>query len=290
MSGNHKMILDQAEITKRNNVKILGEGQKIMIMAHGFGCNQTMWRFLLPQLTPHYKIVLFDYVGCGSSDCQAYREERYNCLDGYAQDIIEICDAFDLQDCIFVGHSISATIGWIINQQRPELISHHIMVCPSPCFINIDDNYSGGFDMQDLEGLIGLMSQDYLGWGQYLAPIVMGSELPDDASQADEKESMVWELLNSFCAMDVTFSLPFAKACFYSDNRHLLKHINRPSLILQSSDDLLVNLNVAEFMANEIPDNQLDIIESKGHCLHMTNPANVMESMKRFLATQSPSL
>ncbi len=279
-----KRILDQARLSKRNNVKILGKGEKVMILAHGFGCNQTMWRFLLPKLKRHYKIVLFDYVGSGLSDCRAYQENRYDCLDGYAQDIIEICDAFNLQDCIFVGHSISATVGWIINKQRPDLISHHIMVCPSPCFINIDDSYSGGFDMADLNALIELMSQDYLGWGQCLAPMVMGHELSVDVTQSSEEEPMVWELLNSFCATDVTFSLPFAKACFCSDNRHLLKHINRPSLILQSSNDLLVNLEVAEFMAREIPNNRLDIIESKGHCLHMTHPANVIESIKRFLA------
>ena len=278
-----KNEFSQQTLIKRNNVNFIGEGEQVIILAHGFGCHQNMWRFLTPYFKQQYRIMLFDYVGSGESDCNAFNSERYSHLEGYAQDIIELCDAFELSDCIFIGHSVSATIGWIVGQKRPELISHQVSVCPSPCFLNLSEDYKGGFAKEDLEGLVALMSQDYIGWGQYLAPLVMGSDLPAGDAQINEEDNLVLDLLNSFCSTDVTYSLPFAKATFFSDNRGLLADIEQPCLIIQSTNDALVSMDVAKYMSQHIPQNQLATIEANGHCLHMTHPGDLAKHINHFL-------
>lgn len=269
---------------KRNNLHITGSGEKIIILAHGFGCNQTMWRFLLPELEKNYRVILFDYVGCGSSDFTAYEADRYQRLEGYALDVIEICDDLDIQNVIFVGHSISSTIGWIIADQRPELFSHLISICPSPCFLNCDPQYQGGFDRQDLEGLVELMDKDYIGWGNYLAPLVMGSDLAPIGPSMNDSDALVHHLLTSFCSTDVTYSKPFAIATFFSDYRTLLPKITHPCLLLQSSNDALVKVSVGEYTQQHLSNATLEIIEAKGHCLHITHPIHVLNHIQSFLA------
>jgi len=270
-------------ILQRNNVKLSGKGEQTMMLAHGFGCNQTLWRFMLPYLEEKHQVVLFDYVGSGNSDFSAYQKDRYEHLEGYALDIIEICDTLNLKNIIFVGHSVSGTIGWIAAKQRPELFSHLIAVCPSPCFLNIGPEYQGGFEKQDLEGLIQLMDKDYIGWGNYLAPVVMGTDLSPIGTNSNEDDILVHELLNSFCSTDVTYSKPFAQATFFSDYRSLLPDIHHPCLILQSSDDSLVAVSVGEYTQRHLQNAQLQIIEAKGHCLHMTRPMDVVKHMNTFL-------
>ncbi|WP_421850828.1 alpha/beta fold hydrolase [Marinomonas sp.] len=271
------------DIMQRNNIKLVGTGKKTIILAHGFGCNQNMWRFMLPFLEKNYQVLLFDYVGSGNSDFSAYEADRYQHLEGYALDIIEICDALALEDTIFVGHSVSSTIGWIAAQQRPELFSKMVAICPSPCFLNLGEDYQGGFAKQDLEGLIQLMDKDYIGWGNYLAPMVMGSDLSPIGPSMSESDALVHELLTSFCSTDVTYSKPFAEATFFSDYRELLPQISHPCLILQSSNDALVAVSVGEYTQSKLQNAKLDIIEGNGHCLHMTHPIHVLDSMQAFL-------
>jgi sigma-B regulation protein RsbQ len=270
-------------IMQRNNVKLSGKGEQTIILAHGFGCNQNMWRFMLPFLEKEYQVLLFDYVGSGSSDFSAYEENRYQHLEGYALDIIEICDALELRDTIFVGHSVSSTIGWLAAKQRPDLFSKIIAICPSPCFLNLDEDYQGGSEKQNLEELIQLMDKDYIGWGNYLAPMVMGSDLSPIGPGMSESDTLVHELLSSFCATDVTYSKPFAEATFFSDYRSLLPEISHPCLILQSSNDALVAVSVGEYTQSKLQNAKLEIIEGNGHCLHMTHPMHVLNSMQAFL-------
>ena len=272
-----------ADIMLRNNIKLMGTGEKTIILAHGFGCNQNMWRFMLPFLEKTYQVLLFDYVGSGNSDFSAYDANRYQQLEGYALDIIEICDALSLKDTIFVGHSVSSTIGWLAAKQHPELFSQIVAICPSPCFLNLNEEYQGGFEKKDLEGLIQLMEKDYIGWGNYLAPIVMGSDLSPIGPGMSENEALVHELLTSFCATDVTYSKPFAQATFFSDYRSLLPTVTQPCLILQSSNDALVAISIGEYTQSKLQNAKLEIIEGNGHCLHMTHPMHVLNSMKAFL-------
>ncbi|WP_137227099.1 alpha/beta fold hydrolase [Shewanella sp. MEBiC00475] len=267
-------MTNSADVLIRNNVKVMGEGSKTLLLAHGFGCDQNMWRFLTPELAKHFTIVLFDYVGSGASDISQYNKSRYGQLEGYAEDVIDICDALQLTDAILVGHSVSSIIGAIAAIQKPELFSKLIMVCPSPCFLNFPPEYLGGFEKEDLQELLNLMDKNYIGWANYLAPLVMGTTHSDD---------LIGELSGSFCSTDPVIAKNFAEATFLSDYRHLLKQINQPSLILQSENDALAATAVGEFMASEIKHSELNIIAADGHCLHMTHPEAITRSIIEYV-------
>jgi len=265
----------RGDILNRNNVTITGTGRRTLLLAHGFGCNQQMWRFLLPLLEPHYQVVLFDYVGSGASDLQAYDKQRYATLDGYAKDIVEICEALDLTEVTLCGHSVSGIIGLLAAQQIPQRIAAQILICPSPCFLNLPPDYQGGFAEADLLELMDLMDKNYIGWANYLAPLVIGD--PDAASFSTE-------LSDSFCSTNPVTAKNFAKATFFSDYRTLLPLNQHPVLLLQSERDALASLFIGEYMQSHIPHSQLQVVAAKGHCLHMTHPAEVAAQIHAFLS------
>lgn len=257
---------------ERNAVKVIGNGTKTLVLAHGFGCDQTMWRLLTPYLLNQFKIVLFDYVGCGQSDPKAFKMQRYETLDGYAQDIIDVCEELELRDVTLVGHSVSAMTGLIAALKVPDIITKLVMVCPSPCFLNDPPHYAGGFEREDLEGLIGLMDQNYIGWANHLAPLVMGQ------SGAD----MTDELVDSFCSTDPLFAKTFAKAAFFSDCRGLLPRAEQPTLIFQSTEDALAAVSIGEFTQSNMPNAAMKVFKANGHCLHMTHPSEIAPSLVEF--------
>ncbi|ADZ93035.1 alpha/beta fold hydrolase [Marinomonas mediterranea] len=261
-------------IVKRNNVKIIGDGEKTLMLAHGFGCDQNMWRFLQPMLEDCYKIVLFDYVGCGLSDVSAFDKHRYQTLDGYALDVVEICEELNLENVQFVGHSVSSIIGTLAAIRSPHLFEKMIMVCPSPCFLNVPPNYYGGFEKEDLEELINLMDKNYIGWASYLAPLVMGQT---------NKTELIQELQDSFCSTDPRYAKPFAKATFFSDDRSAIAKLNLPTLILQSKNDNLASVEVGNYMHKKIANSTLEVIDAFGHCLHMTEPQAVYQKIEKFI-------
>jgi len=265
---------DSETVLKRNNVSIIGSGETALMLAHGFGCDQNMWRFMLPLLEPHFKIVLFDYVGSGQSDLNAFNTQRYQNLEGYAKDVNEICQALNLSDVVFVGHSVSGIIGALASIARPQCFSKLVMVCPSPCFLNLPPDYFGGFDKEDLEELINLLDKNYIGWANYLAPLVMGQ---------GNDPALISELEGSFCSTDPKFAKPFAKATFFSDYRFVLEKVAHPTLILQSSDDSLASVRVGEYTQSRLPNAHLNIIEGHGHCLHMTSPEIVCDAIRHFI-------
>ena len=197
------------DVLARNNVNVFGKGQQPMLFAHGFGCDQNMWRFITHAFENDYKIVLFDYVGSGQSDVKAYNPERYSNLNGYAMDVLEVCDALQLKDVVFVGHSVSCMIGLLSAIKRPELFSDLLLIGPSPCYIN-DKTYVGGFERKDIEELLDTMDKNYIGWANFLAPAIMKN--PD-------KPELSIELTNSFCSTDPVIARNFAMATFFSDNR-----------------------------------------------------------------------
>ena len=261
-------------VRQRNNVKVLGSGETTLMLAHGFGCDQNMWRFMLPSLESNYKVVLFDYVGCGQSDVSAFDKKRYQTLDGYAQDVIEICEELKLQNIVFIGHSVSSIIGMLAVLQSPTIFSKIVMVCPSPCFLNFPPDYFGGFEKNDLEELLNLMDKNYIGWATYLAPLVMGQS---------NSSGLIKELEESFCSTDPNYAKPFAKATFFSDDRETLTKLHLPTMILQSSDDNLASVDVGKYMHKKIPNSVLKVLDSQGHCLHMTAPDIVLKAIKKFL-------
>lgn len=260
-------------IIQRNNVTVIGSGSQVLMFAHGFGCNQQMWQFLLPELEQRFTLVLFDYVGASTSHLGAFCSEKYSALEGYAQDIIDICHALDLHNVTLVGHSVSGMISLIAAQHIPERIAGLVMICPSPSFLNFNDGYHGGFEHEDLQELLDLMDKNYIEWANYLAPLVTGT---------NQHETTV-ALSDSFCSTNPITAKAFAKATFFSDYRALLPQNQHPALLLQSQQDSLAPVTVGQYMQAHMPQSQLNIVAAKGHCLHMTHPKLVAKAIHTFL-------
>jgi len=261
------------DVLKRNNVQVSGRGTTPMLFAHGFGCDQHMWRFITPAFEEQYKLVLFDYVGSGKSDLGAYDAERYQTLDGYAQDVLEICEALDLRDVIFVGHSVSSIVGVLAAKREPKRFSRLIMIGPSPRYIN-DGDYVGGFERQDIEGLLDLMDRNYIGWANFLAPVIMKN---------DDRPELSQELQESFCSTDPKIARRFAEATFFSDNRADLPDVPVPSLILQCAEDAIAPAEVGRYIYRVTPDSTLRMMKATGHCPHISHPEETIEAMREYL-------
>jgi sigma-B regulation protein RsbQ len=259
----------------RNNVQELGctDGQPMMF-AHGFGCDQHMWRFVAPAFEDRYRIVLFDQVGSGRSDLSAYDRDRYGSLDGYARDVLEICTELDLDRVIFVGHSVAAMIGVLAAAHEPERFDRLVLVGPSPRYID-DEGYVGGFTRQDIDELLRSLSSNYLGWSNAMAPVIMGN--------ADRPE-LGRELANSFCRTDPEIARHFAHVTFTSDNRQDLPRVPTPSLVLQCSDDAIAPTPVGQFVAAHMPNAHLTMLDATGHCPNLSAPTQTIEAIEDFLA------
>jgi len=260
-------------ISKRNNVKISGSGERTMVLAHGFGCDQTMWRYLVPAFQGEYRTVLFDLVGSGASDLSAYDIGKYDSLQGYADDLIEIVEEVADAPVVFVGHSVSAMIGLLASLKAPELFASQIMVGPSPCYVN-DGDYIGGFTREDIEDLLRTLESNYLGWSSTMAPAIMG---------APAQPELGVELTNSFCRTDPEIARHFARVTFLSDHRAILPRATTPTLILQCSDDIIAPRAVGEYMQRMMPASTLHIIENVGHCPHLSSPGASAAAMRAFL-------
>lgn len=269
--------MSEQEIIHRNNVKTLGPPDGPVIMfAHGFGCDQTMWRFITPSFEQTHRVVLFDYVGFGDSDASAWTPSRYSSLEGYATDVLDIIEALDLRDVVFVGHSVSSIIGILAANRAPERFADLILVGPSPRYIN-DDGYVGGFEREDIEGLLDMMDKNFIGWAQFLAPVVMKNESRPELSE---------ELERSFCSTDPKITRSFAETTFFSDNRDDLGRVTVPSLILQCSDDSIAPPEVGEYMQNHLPGSDFVQLRATGHCPHMSHPAEVIDVLQDRLVVQ----
>ncbi|MGO4920250.1 alpha/beta fold hydrolase [Maribacter spongiicola] len=261
------------DILKRNNVKVFGNGTQVIMFAHGFGCDQNMWRFISPAFVDDYKIVQFDYVGCGNSDTSAYNEGKYGSLYGYAQDVLDICDVLNLQNVIFIGHSVSSMIGVLASLQAPKVFKNLILVSPSSKYID-DTDYVGGFSEEDLEGLLDVMDNNYTGWAKFLALMVMKNA---------ERPELTEELENSFCAADPAINRNFARVTFFSDNRDDIVRVKLPTLILQCSDDDIAPDTVGEFIHKKISGSTIVRMNATGHCPHMSHPEETIAAIKNFL-------
>jgi sigma-B regulation protein RsbQ len=261
-------------ILRRNNVKISGRGTRPLMLAHGFGCDQNMCRFITPAFEDDYQIVLFDYVGSGNSDIGAYSETRYRNLSGYARDVLEICDALALEDVVFVGHSVSSMIGVLAAIERPELFESLVQIVPSPCYINHAPDYVGGFERADIEGLLDMMDKNYMGWASFLAPVIMKNP---------ERPELGAELEESFCSTDPRIARRFAEATFYADNRADLVKLQTPSLIVQVTDDAIAPVSVGEFLHRSLPGSTLRMMDASGHCPHMSHPEQTVEIIREYL-------
>ena len=244
-----------------------------MVFAHGFGCDQNMWRHVSPAFEDKFRVVLFDHVGAGGSDLKAYDPKKYSTLDGYADDVVEIGNELDLKGAVFVGHSVSAMIGLLASLKAPEMFKSLVMVGPSPRYID-DEGYVGGFKQQQITELLDFLADNHMGWSTAMAPVIMGN--------ADRPE-LGEELTNSFCRTDPDIAREFARVTFNSDNRADLAKVAIPALILQCSEDVIAPLSVGEYVHAQIPDSELVILKATGHCPNLSAPDEVIAAMRGFV-------
>ena len=266
--------MNSADILRRHDVRVSGCGRETIVFAPGFGCDKSMWRFVAPAFEQDYRVILFDYVGSGQSDYTAYDSSKYRKLDGYAQDVLEICSALKLEQVIFIGHSVGATIGMLAALQQPELFKQLILVAPSPCYLNDPPAYIGGFEKEEINGLIHMMEMNFIGWADYLSAIVMKNPRQPELAQ---------ELGESFCSNDPVIAREFAIATFFSDHRACLPDVRVPALILQCADDAIVPQEVGSYMHQHLPQSKLQQMEATGHCPHMSHPEETIRAISEYV-------
>lgn len=259
---------------QRNNAIVKGKGSQVIMFSHGFGCDQNMWRYVTPAFENDYKIVLFDHVGSGNSDHTAYSFQKYAQLEGYADDIIELCAELKLKDIIFVGHSVSSVIGIIASIKAPGLFTSLVLVGPSPSYIN-DGDYIGGFTKLQIEELLESLDNNHLGWSMAMAPVIMGNP---------EKKGLTEELANSFCRTDPAIAKHFARTTFLSDKRELISKVSIPSLILQCADDVIAPEGVGMYMHEKMKNSKLVYMKATGHCPNLSAPEETIAAIKEFLS------
>lgn len=262
------------QVRQRNNVRTMGQGPGTIVFAHGFGCDQNMWRFLAPRYAAQFRVVLFDLVGSGMSDLSAYDRQKYATLQGHADDLMEILDECEAGPVVFVGHSVSAMIGMLADLKSHQRFAAHIMIGPSPCYVN-DGEYNGGFTRGDIDSLLETLESNYLGWSSNMAPVIMGAPGQPDLGV---------ELTNSFCRTDPDIAKHFARVTFLSDNRADLRRLQTPTLVVQCSDDLIAPVSVGAYLNEQIPNSTLRVIENIGHCPHLSVPEACADAINEFLA------
>jgi sigma-B regulation protein RsbQ len=244
-----------------------------MVFAHGFGCDQNMWRFVEPAFRDKFKTVLFDHVGAGDSDLKAYDKAKYSTLAGYANDVVEIGRELDLQRAVFVGHSVSSMIGALAVKLAPGMFGKLVMVGPSARYIN-DGSYVGGFSERQIEELLQFLESNHMGWSAQMAPVIMGNP---------GRPELAEELTNSFCRTDPEIAKAFARVTFTSDNRADLSEVDVPTLVLQCSEDIIASKEVGEFVHRGIRGSEIKILEATGHCPNLSAPDEVISAMRPFV-------
>ncbi len=263
------------DVLARNNVVLSGQPDgPPVVFAHGFGCDLGMWRHVAPAFEPTHRVVLFDHVGAGRSDLSAYDPNRYERLEGYADDVVEILEALALPPVVFVGHSVSAMIGVLAAKGRPELFDRLVLVGPSPRYVD-DEGYRGGFSREEIDELLDTMDANYLGWSEHIAPVIMG---------VPSRPELGEELASSFCRTDPVIARRFARTTFLSDNRRDLAEVRTPSLVVQCREDVIAPPEVGRFVADSLPDSSLVVLDATGHCPNLSAPDQLLDAVQGYLS------
>jgi sigma-B regulation protein RsbQ len=262
------------DVITRHNIRVSGrpDGQPLLF-AHGYGCDQNMWRFVAPEFEDAYRVVLFDYVGAGGSDLSAYDPQRYASLEAYADDVLEIVESLDLRDVVFVGHSVSSMVGVLAANKAPDRFAKLVLVGPSPRYID-DEAYTGGFSDEDITELLESLESNYLGWSSAMGPVIMGN--------ADRPE-LAEELTESFCRTDPAIARRFAEVTFRSDNRQDLAQVKLPTLVLQCTNDAIAPVEVGEYVRDAIPGAEMVLLDATGHCPHLSAPGATTDAIAAFV-------
>ncbi|MCU1445000.1 alpha/beta hydrolase [Cryobacterium sp.] len=262
------------DVLVRNGVSVVGDPTRPpIIFGPGYGTSQDMWRLVAPQFAEGHRVVMFDHVGSGDSDVSAYDRRKYDSLRGYANDLLEIIRELDLHDVVFVGHSVSAMIGALAAIQEPRRFARLIMLGPSPRYLN-DEGYLGGFERADIDALLDALEVNHASWATAMAPTLM---------QNADRPELAEELAESMARTDTMVAQHFARVTFLSDMRRYLKDISTPTLILQSSDDIIAPLEVGEYLHEHIADSELVVLSAAGHYAHLSDPAEIERQIRRCL-------
>jgi sigma-B regulation protein RsbQ len=263
------------EARARNNVVVMGRREgPVVMLSHGFGCDQNLWRLVAPALAERFPVVLFDHVGAGKSDLSAWSEQRYASLRGYADDVRELVQELDLRQVVFVGHSVSAMIGVLAVVDAPERYAGLVMLTPSPRYID-DAGYRGGFSAADIDELLESLDSNYLGWSAAMAPVIMGN--PD-------RPELGQELANSFCRTDPRIARVFARATFLSDNRADLPKVTVPTLVVETAHDAIAPREVGAYVHAAVTGSRLVTLDAVGHCPQLSAPEATAEAIASFVA------
>ena len=264
----------------RHNITVAGPPDaQPMLFAHGFGCDQNMWRYVAPSFSDEYRTVLFDHAGAGGADPAAYRPDRHSSLDGYADDVVAICRELELRDVVFVGHSVSAMIGVLAAATAPDLFSQLVLIGPSPCYIS-DGDYEGGFSAEDIAELLASLDSNYLGWSSAIAPVIMGR--PDRPELGEE-------LTESFCRTDPDIARRFARVTFLSDNRADLARVDTPTLVVQCRNDVIAPVHVGEYVRDHMPNATMALLDATGHCPNLSAPEQTADAIAAWLHSSTPA-
>jgi sigma-B regulation protein RsbQ len=262
------------DVVAKFNVTVSGPvDAQPMVFAHGFGCDQHMWRFVAPAFADRFRVVLFDFVGAGGSDLAAYDPDRYATLQGYADDVLDVLRELDLRDVVFVGHSVSAMIGMLAELAEPDRFAKLVMVGPSPRYID-EGSYVGGFAEEDILDMLDSLESNYLGWSAAMAPAIMSNP---------ERPELGEELTTSFCRMDPGVARQFARVTFLSDARAELPLVTTPTLVLQCTNDLIAPVAVGTYVRDAIPGSRMTLLEATGHCPHLSAPAETTAAIAEFV-------
>lgn len=262
------------DILTRHNVRVTGrpDGQAL-VFAHGFGCDQNMWRFVAPAFEDTFRVICFDHAGSGGSDPAAYDPQRHGALAGYAEDLLAICRALEASDVVFVGHSVSSMMGALAALEEPDRFARLVMVSPSPRYVD-DEGYRGGFSEEDIRELLDSLDSNYLGWSSTMAPVIMGN--------ADRPELSA-ELTESFCRTDPQIARRFAEVTFTSDNRADLREVSTPTLVLQCTHDAIAPVTVGEYVVAAMPNATMVLLDASGHCPNLSAPEETTAAISPFI-------
>jgi len=260
-------------LSSRHSVRIQGAGERPIVFAHGFGCDQNMWRYVAPAFESDFRTILFDHIGAGASDITAYHPAKYASLDGYADDVVALCLELGVTAGVFVGHSVSAMIGVLAAKKEPELFDQLVLVGPSPRYID-DGDYVGGFSETQINELLDFLDNNYMGWSEAMAPAIMGNS---------DRPELGAELTNSFCRTDPEIAKAFARATFLSDNRADLKDVSARTLVLQCSNDIIAPVSVGEFVHRSLPNSEFVLMKATGHCPNLSAPEETIAAIRAFV-------
>jgi sigma-B regulation protein RsbQ len=266
-----------SDVLQRNNVHVIGEDKPTLLLCNGFGCNQHIWRYLVPSLSQRYQLVLFDYVGTGETDMAAYDPQKYSTLAGYAQDVVEICQALALHDAVIMGHSLGAMIAMQAVIQAPEHFAKAILLTATPYCLN-EAGYYGGIEREDALQMLALMETNYQDWATVFASMLMGQTHPASLGE---------ELIDYFCSLDKTMARQFVEITLFSDSRADIPRLQVPTLLVQCADDMVAPTEVAEYLLRQLPHASLVTLPVAGHCPHLSAPLETLAAIQNFLASPS---